>query len=102
MARVNGISEGEATQEVKALFHSQRALFGDVLNTTPIFASRPTIMAGSTALDAGIDASGQIKPPLKYLVHTKNCLDQPLPLLNRHQCVQGGARQRISGEVRTP
>lgn len=92
MARVNGISEGEATQEVKALFHSQRELFGNALNTTPIFALRPTIMAGSTALDAGIDASGQIKPPLKYLVYTKNCLDQRLPLLNRHQCVQGGAR----------
>ena len=102
MARVNGISEGETTQEVKALFDSQRELFGNALNTTPIFALRPTIMAGSTALDAGIDASGQIKPPLKYLVYTKNCLDQRLPLLNRHQCVQGGARQRISGEVRTP
>ena len=51
-----------------------------MLNTTPIFALRPTIMSGSTALDAGIDASGQIKPPLKYLVYTKNCLDQRLPL----------------------
>ena len=88
MARVNVITEQEATQEVKALFQRQR----DVLNTTPIFALRPTIMAGSTALDAGIDASGQIKPPLKYLVYTKNCLDQRLPLLNRYQCVQGGAR----------
>ena len=71
MARVNGITEQEATQEVKALFQRQRELFGDVLNTTPIFALRPTIMAGSTALVAGIDASGLIEPPLKYLVYTK-------------------------------
>ena len=42
-----------------------------MLNTTPIFALRPTIMAGSTALDAGIDASDPIEPPLKYLVYTK-------------------------------
>jgi hypothetical protein len=71
MARVNGITEQEATQEVKALFQRQRELFGDALNTTPIFALRPTIMAGSTALAAGIDASGLIEPPLKYLVYTK-------------------------------
>ena len=71
MARVNVITEQEATQEVKALFQRQRELFGDVLNTTPIFALRPTIMAGSTALAAGIDASGLIEPPLKYLVYTK-------------------------------
>tara|TARA_B100000508_G_scaffold112620_1_gene91051 strand:- start:158 stop:400 length:243 start_codon:yes stop_codon:yes gene_type:complete len=71
MARVNGITEQEATQEVKALFQRQRELFGDVLNTTPIFALRPTIMAGSTALAAGIDSSGLIEPPLKYLVYTK-------------------------------
>ena len=71
MARVNGITEQEATQEVKALFQRQRELFGDVLNTTPIFSLRPTIMAGSTALAAGIDASGLIEPPLKYLVYTK-------------------------------
>ena len=71
MARVNGITEQEATQEVKALFQRQRELFGDALNTTPIFALRPTIMAGSTALVAGIDASGLIEPPLKYLVYTK-------------------------------
>jgi len=70
MARVNGISEGETTQEVKALFDSQRELFGNALNTTPIFALRPTIMAGSTALAAGIDASGLIELPLKYLVYT--------------------------------
>ena len=43
MARVNGITEQEATEEVKALFQRQRELFGDVLNTTPIFALRPTI-----------------------------------------------------------
>ena len=70
MARVNGISEGETTQEVKALFHSQRELFGNAVNTTPIFALRPTTMAGSTALAAGIDASGLIELPLKYLVYT--------------------------------
>ncbi len=71
MARVVGVKEEEATAEVKALFERQREVFGDVLNTTPVFALRPTIMEGSTALAAGIDASGLIEPPLKYLVYTK-------------------------------
>ncbi len=71
MARVQGITEEDATTEVKEFFRRQREVFGDVLNTTPIFALRPTIMAGSTALAAGIDASGLIEPSLKYLVYTK-------------------------------
>ena len=71
MARVVGISEEDATPEVKELFRRQRSMFGQVLNTTPVIALRPTILAGSTALAAGIDASGLIDPPLKYLVYTK-------------------------------
>ncbi|MCH7735965.1 MAG: hypothetical protein IH872_01040 [Chloroflexi bacterium] len=71
MARIHGITEEEATPEVRELFQRQRSIFGEVLNTTPIFALRPTIMAGSIALAAGIDASGLIGPSLKYLVYTK-------------------------------
>ena len=71
MARVGGVTEQEATGDVKQLFERQRRTFGEVLNTTPVFALRPTILAGSTALAAGIDASGLIEPPLKYLVYTK-------------------------------
>ena len=71
MARVRGITEQEATPEVKELFLRQRQNFGDVLNTTPIIALRPTIMEGSNALAAGIDASGLIEPSLKNLVYTK-------------------------------
>ncbi len=71
MARVRGLTEEEASPEVRELFQQQRRIFDDVLNTTPIFAPRPTIMEGSTALAAGIDASGLIELSLKYLVYTK-------------------------------
>ncbi len=71
MARVRGITEKEATPEVQELFQRQRRTFGKVLNTTPIIALRPTILEGSNALAAGIDASGLIEPPLKNLVYTK-------------------------------
>ncbi len=71
MARVVGITEESATPEIKEMFRRQRSMFGEVLNTTPVIALRPTILAGSNALAAGIDASGLIDPPLKYLVYTK-------------------------------
>ncbi len=71
MPRVVGISEEDATPEIKEMFQRQRRMFGEVLNTTPVFALRPTILEGSNALAAGIDASGLIDPPLKYLVYTK-------------------------------
>ena len=71
MAKLRGITEEEATPEVQELFQRQRRMFGDVISTTPIFALRPTIMEGSTALAAGINASGLIEPSLKYLVYTK-------------------------------
>lgn len=71
MARVRGITEQEAAPEVQQLFQRQRQIFGHVLNPTPVFALRPTILEGSNALAAGIDASGLIEPSLKYLVYTK-------------------------------
>ena len=71
MARVRGITEQEAAPEVQEMFQRQRKMIGATLNTTPVFALRPTILAGSNALSAGIDASGLIDPPLKYLVYTK-------------------------------
>ena len=44
MARVGGITEQEATEDVIELFERQRRTFGEVLNTTPGFALRPTIL----------------------------------------------------------
>lgn len=43
MARVGGITEQEATEDVIELFERQRRTVGEVLNTTPGFALRPTI-----------------------------------------------------------
>ena len=72
MARLLGIIEEEATPKVQELFQHQRRMLGDALNTTPIFALRPTIMEGSTALAVGMDVSGLIDPSLKYPAYTKN------------------------------
>ena len=71
MARVRGVAEEEAPPEIRNLYAQQKANFGAVLNTAPVFALRPTIRDGSSALSAGIDASGLIEPSLKYLLYTK-------------------------------
>jgi len=71
MARLLEIPAEEATPVVQELFQRQRRMLGDALNTTPIFSHRPTIIEGSTALAARVDASGLIDPSLNYLVYTK-------------------------------
>lgn len=71
MARIRGVTEEEASPEIKELYAQQRDALGMVLNTTPVFSLRPTIRDGSSALSAGIEASGLIEPPLKYLLYTK-------------------------------
>ena len=71
MARVRGVIEEQASPEIQQLYAQQRDTLGAVLNTTPIYSLRPTIRNGSSALSAGIDASGLIEPSLKYLLYTK-------------------------------
>ena len=71
MARISGVTEADAPDDVKELFERQKGVYGTVLNTTPIIALRPTILRGSNALSAGIDASGLIEPALRNLVYTK-------------------------------
>ena len=71
MARICGVTEYEASPELKAVFEQQKHTYGTVLNSTPVIALRPTILEGSNSLAAGIDASGLIEPSLKSLLYTK-------------------------------
>jgi len=71
MARIRGADPKTATSKVLDLFERQQQEFGVILNSTRVIALRPTIVEGSNALSAGIDASGLIEPSLKHLVSTK-------------------------------
>ena len=71
MARIDGVGPLDAPQTIKSLFEYQKEQFGDVLNSTRVIGLRPTIVDGSNALAAGIEASGLIEPSLRYLVCTK-------------------------------
>jgi hypothetical protein len=68
MARIAGVSEDKATDEVREIFAEQKQRHGFVSNAAQISAVRPTIQKGVQALAQGIQASGLIAPELRNLV----------------------------------
>ena len=79
MARIRGICKGDGTPEVLAAFERQETIYGNALNTLPIYALRPTILQGTTALAAGIEASGLIEDSIKRLVSLEAALINGCP-----------------------
>ena len=71
MARIKGVTNSEANDEVRQLFAEQEKRYGFVSNTAKIYALRPTIQKGVQALAQGIQASGLIEPYLRHLVCVK-------------------------------
>jgi hypothetical protein len=79
MARIKGVTKEQAAPDLRPIFEEQERIYGEPLNTTSIYALRPTILHGSRALAAGIDASKLIEPSLKYLVTTRTALINGCP-----------------------
>ena len=71
MARITGVTNSEAKDDVRQLFEEQEKRYGFVSNTAKIYALRPTIQKGVQALAQGIQASGLIEPGLRHLVCVK-------------------------------
>ena len=65
--RIPGLTTDQANPEVRAIFERQQRYYGEPLNTTLVYALRPTILEGATALAEGINASGIIESSLKPL-----------------------------------
>jgi hypothetical protein len=68
MARIEGISDSQANEDVRQIFEEQKTRHGFVSNTAKIFAIRPTIQKGVQALVQGIQESRLITPELRNLV----------------------------------
>lgn len=68
MARIKGVTEGEASDEVQQIFAEQKRRHGFVSNTAQVSAVRPTIQKGVQALAKGIQESGLISAELRNLV----------------------------------
>ena len=71
MARIKGVTESEASDEVRQIFEAQKKRQGVVSNTAKVYAVRPTIQRGVQALAQGIQESGLIPPDLKHLLCVK-------------------------------
>jgi len=71
MARIKGVTESEANDEVREVFEAQKKRHGFVSNTAKVYAVRPTIQKGVQALAQGIQESGLISLELKHLLCVK-------------------------------
>ena len=79
MSRVIGIAKENVAPEILGAYERQEALYGNPLNTLQVYALRPTILQGTTALAAGIEASGLIETSLKRLVSLKAAIINGCP-----------------------
>ena len=71
MDRGHALTRVEAPADVRALYDANLKIFGQVLNTTGIFAHRPTIQLGVKALADGIQQSGLVSARLRCLINVR-------------------------------
>ena len=68
MARIKGITESDANDEVQIIIEEQKKRHGFISNAVQVSAVRPTIYKGVQALAKGIQESGLIAQELRNLV----------------------------------
>jgi hypothetical protein len=71
MARIHVLTREEAPAEVRSMYDANVHAFGQVLNTTGIYAYRPTIQLGVKTLGEGIQKSGLISDKLRCLINVR-------------------------------
>ena len=68
MARIKGITEADANDDVRKIIEAQKKRHGFISNSVQVSAVRPTIYKGVQALAQGIQESGLIAQELRNLV----------------------------------
>ena len=71
MARVQALTREEAHPDVRPLYDANLKAFGQIMNTTGVWAYRPTIQLGVKALADGIQASGLVSDRLRCLLNVR-------------------------------
>ena len=71
MARIRAIPQEEAAPEILPNYQKNLERYGQILNTTGVYAHRPSILLGARSLDAGISSSGLISPRLRHLINVR-------------------------------
>ena len=68
MARIKGITESDANDDLRTIIEAQKQRHGFISNAVQVSAVRPTIYKGVQALAQGIQESGLIAQELRNLV----------------------------------
>jgi hypothetical protein len=71
MSRVHALTREEAAPDVRSLYDANMKAFGQILNTTGIWAHRPSIQLGVKALADGIQHSGLLGDKLRCLINVR-------------------------------
>ena len=79
MPRVREIEDDGGDRILKDSFAKERELFGDLFNTTKIFAHCPPIMKAAKQLSASIEKSGRLPASLVPLVYLRVALINGCP-----------------------
>jgi alkylhydroperoxidase family enzyme len=79
MPRVREIAEDGGDPTLKELFERERETFGDLLNTTKVYAHCPPILRAAKQLSASIEKSGLLPPELVPLVYLRVALINGCP-----------------------
>ena len=71
MARIKPLSREEAPEEVRHIYDGNLKTWGQVSNTTGIWAYRPSIQKGVQALGRGLSESALISEKLRCLINVR-------------------------------
>lgn len=71
MARIRALSRDEAPEQVRHIYDGNLKNWGQVSNTTGIWAYRPSIQLGAQALGKGLSESGLISEKLRCLINVR-------------------------------
>ena len=82
MARIKGVTESDANDDVRQIFAEQKKRHGFVSNAAQVSAVRPTIQRGVQALAQGIQESGLIRAGATQPGLRQDRPYQRLPVLN--------------------
>jgi alkylhydroperoxidase family enzyme len=79
MARVSEIEDDRGEVTLQPIFAKERELFGAPLNTTKIYAHRPSVLKAMKDMAEAIERSGLIDTQLRSLVYLKVALINGCP-----------------------
>ena len=79
MPRVHEIEDAGGDPILADEFARERQRFGDLLNTTKIYAHCPPVLKAAKALAAAIEESGQLPKALRPLVYLRVALINGCP-----------------------